>query len=62
MVHRVAIKRGVGFNLISVKEFLAIPMDKRIQLILEGKVQFLDATGQVISPREATKMLRDVKP
>lgn len=43
---------GGGYNLVSREEFLRIPLNERIHLILRGKVQFI-RDGTVIPVMEA---------
>jgi len=49
----VSIKMGAGHNLHTVEEFLALPLDQRIQLLLQQRVEFLDDHGRPIPVREA---------
>jgi hypothetical protein len=41
-----------GFNVVTAQEFMAIPLQERVQLIVTCKARFL-RDGQVISARDA---------
>lgn len=49
-------KRG-GFNAMSTNNWTRMSLMDRVALIRDGKVQFLDDAGEVISKREATTLL-----
>jgi transcription elongation GreA/GreB family factor len=44
-IHHVSIRKNNGYNLLSRAEFLDMPKQERNSLILNKKVQFLDADG-----------------
>ncbi len=45
---------GGGFNMMTADEFMKIPMNERIKLLMGGKLQFIK-DGKVISSDEAFK-------
>lgn len=56
---QIAIKVSTdGYNMISVSDYLKIPAENRLQLIIDGKVRFLDEDGSYINAMEALKLLR----
>ena len=44
-VHHISIRKTKGFNLLTRTEFMEIPSEERNRLILNKRVQFLDAAG-----------------
>jgi hypothetical protein len=57
-VHNVSVqKAGGGHNLVSPQEFLSLPSNERINLIMQGKVSFLDEDGNLLPSMDAIKTL-----
>lgn len=57
-VHNISVQQpGGGHNLISPKDFLGLPSADRINLIMQGKVSFLDEDGNIIPSMDAVKSL-----
>lgn len=54
---QVSVRKAGGYNLISAKEFVAIPLQERVQLIGSGKVAFYLA-GEPVRAIDALKSLR----
>jgi hypothetical protein len=42
----------------SVGDFLALPLDRRVRLVLEQQLQFLDELGRPIPVADGVKLLR----
>jgi len=63
-VYQVSIKKAGGFNLVGVREFTAMPLTERLALMTQGKVQFLDANGEILPLLAAVKSLthREYRP
>lgn len=58
---QIAVQRSsLGFNLIDIHEFLAIPLDQRIALIVEKKVKFL-AGSEIVSTLAALRSIEAAK-
>ena len=53
----VAINKRLGFNLLTMSQFRALPLSTRTQLIMDRKVAFL-ANGEEVSTRAALSYLR----
>ena len=56
-VHHVSIKKAGGYNLLSVPAFLALSSSERTKLILERKIEFLDAQGTVLPLLDAVRSI-----
>ena len=54
---QVSVRKAGGYNLISAKEFIAIPIQERVQLIGAGKVEFY-LSGEPVRAIDALKSLR----
>ena len=48
MITHVSEQKGSGHNLMTVEQFIALPVNQRIELIFAQKVQFLDDRGEVV--------------
>jgi hypothetical protein len=55
---RVVIQDGDNSADLSVGEFLALPLDRRVRLVLEQRLQFFDDTGGRLSAADGLKLLR----
>ena len=53
MITHVSEQKGSGHNLMTVQQFIALPINQRIELIFAQKVQFLDDHGEVVPLAEA---------
>ena len=58
---RVAVRNGVGHDDMSVSDFLALPLDRRVRLVLEQQLVFYDEAGRRLSTAEGLKLLRGVR-
>jgi hypothetical protein len=47
-VTHVSVQKGAGHNLLTVAQFLALPVNERITLVFAKKVVFLDDHGNVV--------------
>jgi hypothetical protein len=57
-VHNISVQQaGGGHNLISPEEFVNLPSADKINLIMQGKVSFLDEDGNIIPSMDAVKSL-----
>lgn len=56
-IDQVSIQKAAGFNLVSVGEWLKMPLSERVDLLCANKVQFL-AGGSVVPTKEALKSLQ----
>jgi len=52
-------KKAGGFNQISIDEFNNIPSAKRIEMIFNKELKFLNTAGDKVSTKEALKIIRD---
>jgi hypothetical protein len=44
-----------------VGDFLALPLDQRVRLVLEQQLQFYDEAGQRLSTADGVKLLRGAR-
>ena len=58
---QVAIRRGDTFVTVPLGEFLDMPLEQRLTLILEGSLKFYDDQGELISTKEGLKLLREMR-
>src|SRR5215510_199848 len=58
---QVAIPKGDGFVTISLSDFLAMPLDQRLTLILEQRLKFYDDQGVPMSTTEGLRVLRQMR-
>jgi hypothetical protein len=58
VIARVLLRTGNEDRELSVEQFLKLPLDKRIQMILEQHVSFFDEQKQLMDRQEALKELR----
>ena len=56
---RVAVLDGGRTTDMSVAEFLALPLDRRVRLVLEQQLHFYDETGERLSTAEGLKLLKN---
>lgn len=57
-IAQVAVKKSSGgYNLLNLKQYMALALDQRMQMIRERKVQFLDHSGEVIPVVKALNSL-----
>ena len=45
----------------SVGEFLALPLDQRVRLVLEQQLQFFDEAGRKLAIADGLKLLRTAR-
>ena len=58
---RVIVEDGNGRADMSVRDFLAMPLDRRVRLVLEQSLQFYDEAGRRLPTAEGLKLLRGVR-
>jgi hypothetical protein len=58
---QVAIPKGDDYVVIAVAEFVNLPLDQRLSLILEQRVRFYDEKGELMSTTEGLKLLRKMR-
>jgi hypothetical protein len=58
---RVAVRNGVGYSDMAVSDFLALPLDQRVRLVLEQQLQFYDEAGQRLSTADGVRLLRGAR-
>jgi len=57
----VAIPQGDGYAMVSLQEFVALPLDQRLRLILEQRLRFYDNQGTLISTAEGLRLLKKAR-
>jgi hypothetical protein len=57
----VAIAKGDDYVMASLEDFLALPLDQRVGLILEQRLRFYDGRGALISTAEGLKLLKRMR-
>lgn len=57
MIDQVAIRRSLGFDLLTTEEWLDLDVDDKKRLLLEDRVEFL-SDGDEIPVREALQYLQ----
>jgi hypothetical protein len=58
---RVAVQDGDRTSEMSVSEFLAMPLDRRVRLVLQQQLQFYDEKGRLLSAADGLKLLRGAR-
>jgi hypothetical protein len=58
---RVVVQDGDRSSDMSVSAFLALPLDRRVQMVLEQQLQFYDEGGRRLSAAEGLRFLRGVR-
>jgi hypothetical protein len=58
---RVSVQEGDRSTDMSVAEFLALPLDRRVRLVLEQQIQFFDEAGRRLATAEGVKLLRGAR-
>ena len=58
---RIVVEDGNGRAEMSVSAFLAMPLDRRVRLVLEQSLQFYDEAGRRLSAAEGLKLLRGAR-
>ena len=61
VIARVRLRADNEDRELSVEQFLSLPLDKRIQLILEQHVTFFDERKQLMDRQAALKELRTLR-
>jgi hypothetical protein len=57
----VSVKVGSGFNLMSAQEFARLPVNERIEMVMQHRVEFLDDAGQRMAVTEAIEQLTKLR-
>ena len=57
----VAIAKGDGYVMVSLEDFIALPLDQRVSLILEQRLRFYDEQGTLIPTAEGLKLLKKIR-
>jgi len=60
-VSQVGIPRGDVYVKIPLAEFMALPLDQRVTLILEQRLKFYDDKGEPASTTEGLQVLRQMR-
>ena len=55
-----SVKKGAGYNLLTIAEFFAMPLKDRVALIFSQSVEFLDDHGGVIPLADALDQLAEL--
>jgi len=58
---QVAVPKGDGYTVISIEEFVSMPLDQRVSLILEQRVRFYDDKGGLMSTADGLRLLRKLR-
>ena len=58
---RVVVQDGDTATNMSVAEFLAMPLDRRVRHVLEQQLQFYDEGGRRLSTADGLKLLRGAR-
>ncbi len=58
---QVAVAKGDGYVTVSVQDFVAMPLDERIRLILEQQIRFYDEQGTLMSTADGLRNLRKMR-
>jgi hypothetical protein len=58
---RVAVQDGDRACEMSVGEFLGMPLDRRVRLVLEQQIEFYDEAGRRLSTGDGLKLLRGAR-
>jgi len=58
---RVAVQTPEGTSDMSVSEFLALPLDQRVRLVLEKQLQFFDEAGRKLAIADGLRLLRTAR-
>jgi len=58
---QVAVAKGDGYVTISLQDFVAMPLDERVRLILEQQIRFYDEQGTLMSTADGLRILRKMR-
>ena len=58
---RVAVQDGGRTCEMSLSEFLAMPLDRRVRLVLEQQIEFYDEAGERLSTADGLRLLRGAR-
>jgi hypothetical protein len=58
---RVGVQSGGRTSEMSVADFLALPLDHRVRLILEQSLHFYDEEGRPLSTADGLRMLKSLR-
>ena len=54
---QVSIEIGSGYDLISINQWLGLPIADRMQLVRDNKAYFINKEGEVVPTMDAVKIL-----
>ena len=54
---QVSIEVGAGYDLISINQWLGLPIADRMQLVRDNKAYFINKEGEVVPTMDAVKIL-----
>ncbi len=58
MVHQVSVQVSeLGYNLMSIQEFLEIPLEERAELHMRHRIEYLDEAGNRVALMEAIRQI-----
>ena len=57
----VAVAKGDRYVTVSLQDFVAMPLDERIRLILEQQIRFYDEQGTLMSTADGLRILRKMR-
>jgi hypothetical protein len=60
-LRQVAIAKGDAYVTVSLQDFVAMPLDERVRLILEQQVRFYDEQGTLMSTADGLRILRKMR-
>jgi hypothetical protein len=60
-LRQVAIAKGDVYVTVSLQDFVAMPLDQRVRLILEQQVRFYDEQGTLMSTADGLRILRKMR-
>jgi hypothetical protein len=58
---QIAVPKGDKYVSVSLSDFMAMPLDERVTLILEQRLKFYDEKGAPISTTEGLQLLRQMR-
>ena len=58
-VASISVQKGSGWNMVNLGQWMDMPINERITLITQKKVQFLDVNGDEIPSADAIKAIKE---
>jgi len=55
----VAIAKGDSYVTVSLQDFVAMPLDERVRLILDQQIRFYDEKGTLMPTADGLRLLRE---